>query len=101
MHSDLVRWGASIPFAGRLVSRMAETLLFAPGAGELVIEFHVNGASFFYGVERHDLGFERSDAARAAGSARFKVTLDLAAYREAVDSAFAIYGRPVGDDDAG
>ena len=99
IHSDLMRWGLSLPFAGRLVTRIAETMLFSPDAGELVIEFRVNRASFFYGVERGDLAFDRGDAAHVAGPARFRVTFDLAVYWDAVNTAFATYGQARGGGD--
>lgn len=100
MHTSLVKFGMSIPFAGKLVERIAETLFFAPAADELVIEYHLIGASFFYGTARGDLAFERADAARLAGPALFRVALNLSEYRRAVDNGFALYGRPIGDDDA-
>lgn len=99
LHSDLTRSSLSIPAAGKLVNRIAEQLFFNPDAEELVIEFRRNGASFFYAGARGHAADEPNDAAYMAGPARFRVTFDLANYREAVNTAFALYGRPVGGDD--
>lgn len=100
LHSDLTRWGLSVPFAGKIVNRIAESLFFNRNADELVIEFHRNGASFFYAGERQFAGQVREDAADAAGPARFRVTFDLTAYWKEVNAAFAACGRPVGTVDA-
>lgn len=99
LHSDLTRWQLSLPAAGKLVNRIAEQLLFNRDADELVIEFRRNGASFFYaGVSGHAAD-EPNDAAYMAGPVRFRVTFNLANYREAVTTAFMLYGRPVGGSD--
>lgn len=99
LHTDLTRWHLSVPAAGKLVNRIAESLFFKRNADELVIEFHRNGASFFYAGERRFAGQVREDAADAAGPARFRVTFDLTAYWKEVNSAFATYGRSAGADD--
>lgn len=95
LQTDLSRWGTSIPFAGKIVTRIAETLFSHPEAAELAIEFHEVGASFVYGVDRGEQ-LVRCDAAGAAGPARFRLTFDLDAYRAAVAAAFAQHARRIG-----
>lgn len=90
--SDFNRWGIPVPFAGRLVGRIVETLATEPNADQLTIEFRANGASFFYTEEV-------PEAAHAAGEVRFRLTLDLAAYRRAVAAAIASQPRVIGTDE--
>ena len=99
IHKKLTQLGMSIPAAGRIVSRIAEEVAFNRDAGSIVIECHENGANAFYAVDHNNLTFERSDASRAAGQAYMRLTIDLVACRASVDTAFALYGRPVGADD--
>ncbi len=75
---DLVRAGIKFPLAARWACRIAEALLFDPEAACVHIEFRRNGAMFFFTTD------EPREAATAAGPARFRVTLDLDAYRAAI-----------------
>ena len=80
IHADLVRWGLSVPFAGRVVTRIAEELFQAPEADDVTVSFHENGASFVAAGQEHLY-------LPCAGALRFRLTLDLAAYRVAIDAA--------------
>ena len=44
--SDLNRWGVPVPFAGKIVSLIAERLAAEPSAAEVHLQFHENGATF-------------------------------------------------------
>ena len=90
--SDFNRWGMPVPAAGRIVGRIVETLATEPNADQLTIEFRANGASFFYTEEA-------PEAAHAAGEVRFRLTLDLAAYRRAVEAAIVSQPRVIGTDE--
>ena len=84
IHSDLNRWGLSVPFAGSVVTRLAEELYSHPDADSLTINFHENGASFFAAGQGYA---DLSSADNGAGALRFRLTLDLAAYRSAISAA--------------
>jgi hypothetical protein len=86
MHSDFTRWGLSVPFAGRLVTRIAEVLFEHPDADVLTISFHENGASFFAADQGHD---DLPSEGNGAGHVRFRVQMHLSAYREAINSALS------------
>jgi hypothetical protein len=85
IHSDLNRWGLSVPFAGRVTCRIGEELFRHPDASRILISFHENGASFFnitVGEETHIAG-----AGNGAGQVRFCVLIDFACYRDAIGAA--------------
>lgn len=93
MVGDLVRWGVKVPLAGKLVTRLAETLLADPAADTAHIVFHANGASFF-------TTDEEPDHAPMTGAERFRLTFNLEAYRAVVDQAMVDRARATGADDA-
>lgn len=84
VHCDLHRWGASIPFAGRLTSRIGEALFAHPGADQVAISFHENGASIFVA---DDGAADLPSEDMGAGRLRFRVTFDLSVYRDAISAA--------------
>ena len=86
IHADLTRWGLSVPFAGRIVTRIAETLFEQPNAATLTISFHENGASFFTA----DRGYaDLLNDSNGAGRARFGVQIELTAYHAAINAALS------------
>lgn len=80
---DLVRSGIKFPLAARWACRIAEQLFFDPGASQVHVEFRRNGAMFFF------TSTDAPDAADAAGPARFRLTLNLNAYRAAIREAMS------------
>jgi hypothetical protein len=81
--NDLVKARHKIPHAVALACQIAETLLFAPNAERVTLEFRANGAGFVFS------GDDAPEAARAAGAARFRLSFDVAEYRAVVAKAFA------------
>jgi hypothetical protein len=94
LHSDFARWGLSVPFAGKLVSRVGEALADHPVAGELTIAFHDNGASFYLPDT------EERSAEQLCGRVCFRVTIDLAGYRSALAKAVGAEAQVIGASDA-
>ena len=85
--SDLSRWGLSIPFAGRVVTRIAETLCEYPDAEVFTISFRENGASFFIAADNRDADLASEDS--RAGPVRFRVVFELSTYRDAISAALS------------
>ena len=83
--TDLSRWGVHIPFAGRVVTRVAETLCEFPDAEVFTISFRENGASFFVAADNRDADQASEDS--LAGPVRFRVVFELSTYREAISAA--------------
>lgn len=90
--SNFERWGLKVPFAAKLAARIAETLAFNASATHVHIEFRDNGASFTF------TGDEAPDAADAAGPAMFRLTINLEAYRAAIDAALTERAQATGAD---
>ena len=76
---DCIRFGMKAPLAASIALRIAEVMLFSPDADTVTIEFRRNGASFAF------VGDEATDAANAAGPARWRLSFSAAAYRSAVE----------------
>jgi len=102
LHSDLVRWGLSTPFAGRLVSQIAETVAKAEDGRRLdfiTIAFYANGASYFVEGSEDGQGLYSPTPAHT-GPARFRMTVSLCNYRSEIDAAINSQPQVIGDDDA-
>ena len=80
---DCVRFGMKCPLAASIALRIAEALAFNADAETVNIEFRRNGASFAF------VGNEATDAAGAAGPARWRLSFNIAAYRTAVDAVMS------------
>ena len=76
---DCIRFGMKAPLAASIALRIAEVMLFSPDADTVTIEFRRNGASFAF------VGDEATDAANAAGPARWRLSFSAATYRSAVE----------------
>lgn len=104
IHSDLTRWGLSVPFAARLTSRIAEIIGMAPDTTHVVVAFRENGASIFFGQDE-DGGRDTvaaPDHAPVCGPERFRLTIALAPYWAAVREAGAADApRVIGGSDEG
>lgn len=85
LQRDLSRWGLTIPFAGRVVTRIAEALFEYPDADVFTISFRENGASFFVAADNRDADLASEDS--FAGPVRFRVVFELSTYREAITTA--------------
>ena len=97
IHSDLNRWGIPVPFAGKLVARIAETLAAHPDASALHISFHENGASFC-GVS--EMGYEQFVAENnSAGPFRFALEVDVRSYRWTIKEAVEAEAQLIGTED--
>ncbi len=81
--NDLVKAKHKIPHAAALACQIAETLLFAPGAERVTLEFRANGMGFVFA------GDDAPEAARVAGAARFRLSFNVAEYRAVVAKAMA------------
>jgi hypothetical protein len=97
IHSDLNRWGLSVPFAGKVAARIGEALAERPGAERAVVSFHANGSSVFIATD-DELG-ELASEGFGAGRVRFRLALELAAYRDAIRAALADRALLIGADD--
>ena len=98
--SDLNRWGAPVPFAGKIVSQIAESLAAEPNAAEVHLQFHENGATF---TEAHgEQPCVLTGVDNGAGPMRFGLAFDVIAYRAAVQKAIDAEVTVLGaeDDDA-
>ena len=80
---DCVRFGMKSPLAASIALRIAEALAFNADAETVNIEFRRNGASFAF------VGNDATDAAGAAGPARWRLSFNIAAYRAAVGDVMA------------
>jgi hypothetical protein len=93
--TDMIRAGIKGPRASTWGGRIAETLLFAPDADRVTVEYRANGAGFFFA------GDEAPEAAAHAGAARFRLSFDVAEYRAVVAKAFAERAEQMGVRDEG
>ena len=90
IHSDLNRWGIPVPFAGRLVSLIAERLHSCPKMDRGGFAFCENGASFF----DNGGGFPPG-----VGAHRFSLKIDIDGYRKTVRDAFETEPQVIGAED--
>jgi hypothetical protein len=99
IHSDLNRWGIPVPFAGKLVARIDETLATQPNASVVQISFHENGASFCR-VPSDDFGDGPFVADQnQAGKFRFALEVDVRGYRWTVKEAIEAHPQVIGAED--
>jgi hypothetical protein len=89
--TDMMRAGIPGPRAARLACRFAETLLFAPDADRVTVQYHANGVGFFF------TGDDAPEAACAAGAARFRLSFEVAEYRAVVERALAKRAAEMGE----
>jgi hypothetical protein len=99
IHSDLNRWGIPVPFAGKLVASISETLAAHPDAGAVHVSFHEKGASFCRVSDGS--GYEQFLADQTgAGAFRFALEIDVRSYRWTVKEAIEADDQVIGAEDA-